>query len=311
MSIVHISQFDPLRSAGGVATFARDLERVFPGIKFLYHGPAEEPWHMAGIINRSFLNEGKISEEDIVIADGYYGAELAGKVKRLIVVCHSTYAGWLRDNLMYPYDQLNLSCVWLTRAARAQEPVYREADTVVSVCTSASEELWDFYKVESKTIFNGVNPSLFNVLESDTVVEVAGNDINKGMDIISDLKTKAELSIFNLGYDGSIGERWAKHGIAVMPSRHEGGSYAQLEAMASGLDIVASYAGFFKHDVPRNLFYGTDDLYWRTFADMIHYTLDDRASAYGGSRGGALREWVKSNATLDIFKKKWRGLVND
>jgi glycosyltransferase involved in cell wall biosynthesis len=302
MGLVHISQFHPDKHQGGVAVFARHLRRVFRDIKFLAHEQLQEPWNALEPINIRFLSEGKIDPEDTVIADGYYGLGLEGRVKRLISVCHGTYVGWVRDWLMRPHPQLEKSIPWFTKAAVKQEHAYRIADAVVSVCTSAQEELWDFYRIESERVLNGVDVDRFTPGESGVgITEVAGSDVGKGADIIGDLREKGQKNIQQLGFEGDKADRWRGFDVAVFPSRHEAGSYAQLEAMATNLKIVASHSGFFKSDVPRNLLDGTDDFYWGTFDRMIDQALHGEA--------WDVRSWVLEHATLKHFADGWRGIV--
>jgi glycosyltransferase involved in cell wall biosynthesis len=132
-------------------------------------------------------------------------------------------------------------------------------------------------------------------------VEVAGKDLNKGADIVSQLVSKGGYAIEPLGFGGRKEERWRLFDMAVLPSRHEGGPYAQLEAMATGKKIIASRSGYFKHDVSDSLFWGTHDIYWRTFADMID-------EAVRAERSDA-RKWVEENATIEIFNESWRACL--
>ncbi len=169
----------------------------------------------------------------------------------------------------------------------------------MSVCTSAQEELWGFYRIDSELVLNGVDVDEFKPGENTTgIVEVAGNDVGKGADIIRDLRDKGARAIQRLGFEGRKSDRWRQYSTAVLPSRHEAGSYAQLEAMATGLKIVSSYTGFFKSDVRKELFSGTDDFYWGTF----DYMLDEVEST-------EVRQWVIDNATLYHFKKGWEGII--
>lgn len=301
MAFIHISQFNPMTNEGGVAIFARNLADAVPDLKFLYHGEINRPWESVERINRKYLEDGAINAEDVVIADGYYGAGLSGKVDKLIVVCHSTYAGWLRDNLVWPTGDRGASLAWLAMAAEAQEPVYRSADAVVSVCGSAWNELWRFYRVDSRTIFNGVDTSVFvpgDDLPNDEIVSVAGADVNKGADIVTSLHVRHDKKINELGFDGLKQDRWLKHGIAVFPSRHEGGSFAQLEAMATNRKIVAAKTGFLDVDVPDRYFWGTRDIYHGTFNRLIDKAID--------SPGRNPREWLIGYADIDVFRRTWR-----
>lgn len=296
--IYHISQFDPRQHSGGVAQFARDLQKAVPELEYLSVPQMKEPWEAATRANAQWVEDGTLGPDDTVIADGYYGRGLGGKVGRLVIVCHSTYAGWLRDNLIRPHSQVTQMSSWLMHGpVQYQEEAYHQADQIVAVSTSAQEELWSFYGLGSALIYNGVDTGRFSPSESGSgLVEVAGKDYNKGCDIIAELRSKAELDIDTLGFDGDKPDRWSRFDTAVMPSRHEGGPYAQLEAMAMNLKVVAGRTGYFKYDVPDDFALVTEDYYWRTFADMVDASLAMTLEP---------REWVLENATLEIFCEKW------
>ena len=308
MRYVHISQFNPLTTSGGVAQFGKHLAKAIPGLEFLWDNEAatNRPWLTAGALNRARLMENHLDSDITVIADGFFGLGLQGKVKRLITVCHSTYAGWLRDVLVNPHPELDNSLAWLAKAAEEQAIAYRESDCIVAVSESAREELWDFYGLDSVLIRNGVDvidltPD-YSMVNASGVVEVAGNDYLKGRDIIERLREEG-IKIDSLGFDGSMYDRWEHHAIALLPSRHEGGSYAQLEAMAMDKKIVAYQSGYFKDaDVPQEYLWSTADFYWGTFNNLVKDALlcED---------GKNPRQWVMKNATLDMFISNWRNLL--
>jgi len=297
-SFVHISQFDPEKSEGGVAQFARHLKTVVPNLEFM---AMKNDWRE---MDHDWWDPP--SSEAVVIADGYYGLGLGGEVKRLITVCHSTYAGWLRDALINPCD--GISYEWLLGAEELQERAYKESDDLVAVSESAQEELWTFYRLDSAMIHNGVDVEKFHAdtyYVKDTICEVAGDDVNKGADIINELRNKGGLNIQPLGFDGDKQDRWSVHEAVVMPSRHEGGPYAQLEAMAMNLKIVAYRSGYFKSEVPKGYLWSTNDLFWMTFQRLVKAAL--------GSENLNPREWVLENATLKMFQDNWKEFleVND
>lgn len=298
--VIHISQFDPRKSEGGVALFARDLKRAIPDLVYVYNPQANRPWNNVRSSNEYSLKNGGILAEDTVVADGYYGLGLAGKVERLITVSHSTFAGWLRDNLMLPYKGFDPA--WLVKAATAQEQAYRESDELVAVSTSAQEELWEFYRLESKVIFNGIDVELYRPgqMRGEGIVEVAGRDFNKGADMVSEVAAKGGYKIEPLGFEGEKHERWARNFyVAFLPSRHEGGPYAQLEALASGLRIVGYPSGYLKHDIPNNLAFTTYDYYWRTFSNLIKEALESQPTFDGADYAGEV-------FGIDRFINEWR-----
>jgi glycosyltransferase involved in cell wall biosynthesis len=291
---------DPETHFGGVARFARDLKRAVPDLEFLHHGLVDSPFEQAGGINERFLKDGKILPTDTVVADGYYGLGLAGEVDRLIVVCHSTYAGWLRDHDIWPPPGYKGDNAWLMKAAIFQSDAYRDADELVAVSTSAAEELYDFYNLDSAVIFNGIDPDEYpdTYDPKGPIVEVSANDDNKGADAISDLREDG-VPIASLGFSGTLQERWgAGFSTLFQPSRHEGGSYATLEAMSSNLKLVGFRSGFFKHDIPKNTCWSTSDFYHGTFRRLIDLALEaDNPDA---------RDLAVNKFSLDKFIEAWR-----
>ena len=310
MHIAHISQMDPETDRGGVAEFARYLSRALPELECLFN-PSAGHWAMAEAQNVERLNLGILNSDTTVVADGYYGGGLAGKVKKLVVVCHGTYAGWLRDMMRNYLPGFEKSYPRLIESAKAQAKVYREADMVVSVSTAAQEELWEFYRVESEVVLLGVDTSTYMPGPIGgspwRIVEASGNNGLKGADIIGRLRQSA-FSIENLGYGYHKPDRWREFRRFVMPSRHEGGPYALLEAMASGVSVIAHRAGLLIHDVPGNCVRATNDLHHSVFARMIEDAGEVTDSELTAHEARAL-EWVQENASLETFADGWRRVM--
>lgn len=296
---MHVSQVDPDNHQGGVAQFAKDLKKAVPELVY-YVNPVD--WRGVERLNADDLRVGVFSSDDVVIADGYYGLGLGGKVKKLITVCHGTYAGWLRGYTINPSPGFSKIREWLFGAAQAQERAFKEADEIVAVSANAALELWEMYRLDSLEILNGVDVSRYRPQEyiEGSIAEVAGNDERKGSDIIAEMRERTDLNIQPLGYEGEKWERWAPFEVALLPSRAEGGQYAALEAMAMNKKIVAYRSGLFRVDVPSEYYFGTDDYHWREFALLCQVAFDKRQF------DTKPREWVLENATLEGFIKKWK-----
>lgn len=307
MSLLHVSQMNPETNNGGVAQFARHLKRAAPELKFVYRPKVD--WSNAEEMMGFAFRNGQIDAEDTVVADGYYGLGLGGKVKRLIVVSHGTYAGWLRDwaiNLPPSYAK---ALPWFQEAADVQEQAYRQADEIVAVSTGAQEELWNIYGLGSTLIRNGIDVDEFSPDGSDlrrgTIFEVAGlHDENKGCDILGQLrdKEKGNLVIDYQGGHGETARPFRGYEIALMPSRHEGGPYAQLAALAMNKKVVGYNTGFLWGDIPDRYFWGTLDYYWGTFKRLAEDAME--------SESRNPREWVLQHATLELFCERWRELLD-
>ena len=70
----------------------------------------------------------------------------------------------------------------------------------------------------------------------------------------------------------------------------------------TGKKIVGTKTGFFKLDVPDDIVSVTHDYHWRTFERMLVDSLAEENS------DDAIN-WVKENASLELFSKKWRRLL--
>lgn len=317
MNYLHIGQMDPETHEGGVAQLARhlrvalgdDLEYThFENVAVPYWKWIEQKQVWGPDTSLGPIDGVKYTVKDLdaVIADGYYGLGLADIAKKLIVVCHGTYAGWVRDCSINPYPGWDEHLPWFLEAARHQEQAYREADVLVSVSTSAQEELWDIYRLDSELILLGVDTGAFkpDVLIPESVVEVAGGDMTKGADIISELRDseKGNLTIENLGFEGNKPDRWLGYQVALLPSRHEAGSYALLEALAMNKHVVGYKTGLLRHDVPDDIVRSTYDYYPGTFERMVREAFEDERPD--------THSWVLENASLDLFCEKWQALLS-
>jgi glycosyltransferase involved in cell wall biosynthesis len=310
-SIVHIGQMNPVTDPGGVAEHARCLRHAFPELKFIFN-PSAGHWAMAEAYNVELLDRGVLNSDTTVIADGYYGAGLAGKVKKLVIAAHGTYAGWLRDLMRNYLPGFEKDYPRLIESAQAQANVYREADLIVGDATLTQEELWEFYRVESEVVKLGIDTDIFkpSVVFGGTVggkVEATGGNGLKGADIISRLREDG-LIIESLGYGYDKAARWREFECFIMPSRHEGGPYVLLEAMASGVSVIAHKTGLLTHDVPNDCVRVTTDLHHGVFARMIEGAEVARLSGRDFYSQNAY-DWVRENASLDTFTEGWRRVM--
>lgn len=304
--VVHISQENPAVERGGVAQFGRDLKLAIPDLEFMHGGST---WAMAEANNADRIQRGVIDPDTVVIADGYYGGGLAGKAKELIVVAHGTYGGWLRDAQRRWLPEFGPSIPLLLEKAQAQEKVFREADRVIAVSTLAQEELWTIHRVESQVVFLGVDTSKYCwgiKAGKDTgwrVATVAGSDKLKGADVVDAIKSLERTgdSIRALGFNGHKWERWQQNSAALLPSRHEGGGYALLEAMAVDLKIVSGRTGYLAYDVPDEYTWSTDDYYWGTFDRLLTESVNAQTKSP--------RDWILENATIELFCQRWREVL--
>jgi len=298
--VLHISCKNPDAHAGGVAQFARDLRGALGGKVgfFYYDNPHVPPWVLARRVNERFVSMGAIRPDDTIVADGFYGLGLAGKVKRLIVVAHGIYSALLDEQDAHPpasYDEVRPKFV---DAARYQGEAFRECDDVVAVSRQVQKELRQYERVESDCILNGVDTEKYTPAKDGTgIVEVSGTNHKKGAPIVAAMRARG-FDITPLGFDGDKWRRWQRYDTALLPSFYEGGQYAGLEAMAVNLKVIAYKTGIFKEDVPEDYFFATDVLSTDAFIALTRRAASKRPPL-------APRDWILENATLALFSRRW------
>jgi glycosyltransferase involved in cell wall biosynthesis len=242
---------------------------------------------------------GAIRPDDTIVADGYYGLGLAGKVRRLIVVAHGIYSALLEAQDAHPPANYDVERPKYAAAAEYQRTAFHECDEVVAVSRQVQDELREYDDVVSDCILNGVDTTKYTPGSGGVgMVEVCGNNHKKGSPIVAAMRSRG-FEISPLGFDGDKWQRWRRYETALLPSFYEGGQYAGLEAMAVNLKVIAYKTGIFKKDVPEDYFFATDVLSTDAFIDLSRSAAVSRPSREP-------REWVLENATMTLFAQKWR-----
>jgi glycosyltransferase involved in cell wall biosynthesis len=300
---------------GGVPKFGWYLERAVGARQFAWRDFPEWPrldalpeHEKAELLGAWLWASGRLAGAEQIIADGFWANGL--NAPQVTVVCHGTWAELQRR--VGGVDP---------RLIAAQERAFKRFP-VVAVSEAAARQLREHHGVEPAGVIpNGVDVQLFAAREHGPtgqtsrtgrtapprpVVLYAGRGFAKGEDVVREVAPL--LPEFEVRFlDARIGEESAKFAagdIFLFPSRHEGNSYALLEAMACGLPVVASPVGLLETVRDERLGVIVDS------HDPVAYAEAVRRAWY---RTGCQpvppydpRAWVLENATYERFATAWQ-----
>jgi len=304
---------------GGVEKFASHLALAVPDLAIYSwsdypensHMESAPDWEKAEALGHWLLDEGLVGQDTTVIADGYWGLGVVGKVARLIVVCHGTYWGMAIQNEINPWMRTED----IVPHAQMQDEAYRAADLVVAVAPQSACELrlCGIESAKVKIILNGVGTEVFApALEppEDKVVLHVAHDPRKGkamIPLVADRLARWDGPAVNLEYLGvhtanenDEAARWQEGCAAFFPSHYEGNSYALIEAMACNLPIVAYRTGL-AADLPLECGIVVDDYHEIAFERALDRVLHGREFMP--------RAWVLANCTLAHFLREWKEVL--
>lgn len=262
--IVTIS-FVALNAPGGVPRWNRDIASMcewnnWEHKHFCYNDVPEprmvlNEWDCAKVLNHYLTASKKISSEDIILVDSFWGLGLEWH-KRLCSVQHGNWSHTTLEDVQagippeFPCHhaiQVEYRRKHLTAGGRmvaVSEFIRREC-----------KRQWGF---EMDVINNGIDTHQFKPAEhrltrSRPLIIHFTTTTNKGLDHIDLLKREvdAQIMLLDEAYD-EVGrpngltkyETLAQADLVVHPSAHEGNSYAILEALACCVPIVAYDVGY-------------------------------------------------------------------
>ncbi len=256
--------FTSLNAGGGVPAFNRALHAAFPDRECVHYcwddfygghsTAAVTEWEKAKVLNRYLLQTHKVTNEDIVIADGFWAAGLES-LPHAVSHSHGIWSHLTNDDVMdekapdmplHHAAQVAFRHRWLN--------LKKHHTSVSEFITNQMRLQWGF-TVEA-TINNGVDTSLwhparvkFPRLKPIVVhgVNDRGNK-NKGWNHIEAL-TDLDCEVLSLDdmtarYGGPAPWALAQADVVVHPSGFEGNSMFVAEALACGVPFVGYDVGF-------------------------------------------------------------------
>jgi len=315
--VSHVKLYDGRgKFVGGVPIFAHYLAQAIPELvqysfadypKWMDHDRATEP-QRAEVLNAWLLETGAVDQDTVVIADGYWGVGLEGRVGRLISVIHGSYYGRLLQSQIYPWGEVVQMYDVTAQLAFWKQPEVE----LVGVCKSVVDEIMLYDKSYARAIV--VNNSVpvdgdgyFPVeTEGDLVAMHGATGMIKGADNIGYMVREAGCVIENFGISTEFAshkrKRFSECSFLVAPTHYEGNPYMWLEAMACGVPVLGSTVGIGR-EIPRTVSVMLDD---RSPANFIRWYKDmDKGRGYLDPR-----QWVVDNCAIEQFNAGWREICN-
>jgi len=292
---------------GGVPKFGMYLQRALGGDIISWRDyPYGKQFYDKNEVEHAFLlgahvrAAGWLERYDFAVCDGFWANGLPQDFP-VIVVCHGTWA------------EMNKQCGDVPKEyIKAQERAFRE-HPVVAVSDGAALQLWEHHGVIPVAVINnGVDLTEYYPAERSErnprpLVLHVSNSRGKGVDIVE--KVRWILPDVDIQYtDAGMGqeaERFRQGSMFLFPSRHEGDSYALIEAMACGLPILASGVG--RLEGKEGSEYGLHVLP----KDATAYEYASRLTTILRHETAGIRHTSALLRTLDYnrFAEEWRAVV--
>lgn len=279
-------------------------------------------WEKAKVLNAWLLKTGKVTRDDIVLADGFWSLGLE-EVHRVISVCHGNWSHTTADDV---------------RAGIASEFPFHHAAQVeqrrrhlvlgkklVAVSDFIADQMMLQWNFPSHVIDNGIDLRVFRPWDQretffdDPMILHMTTTANKGFDHIQAVYDEFHPKGFNVLSLDAAWERYherfdnkyrllASADLVVHPSRHEGNSYGVLETLASGVPIVSYNVGLMYRAAIEHAPVGVVmDSRHRRPPVTVQGVRDMWEGRFGESDP---RGWV-SRFSIDEFHRKWREYLGE
>jgi len=244
-----------------------------------------------------------VTRDDIVVVDGYWGAGLESKVRRLVSVCHGSYYGRFIQHQLYPWGE-DISRTLIEKQMEFWEEPRVE---IVAVSGGAAQELYSYgIRKEIRVINNGVDLEAYRIMddvEQKYLIHAATSAL-KGLDIINYLNNKRFYDIVFMnefsGIFANEARRLNEAYLVFAPTRYEGCSYFLLESLACGIPVV-TYAVGIALDFDSRCGVVTDDLYG--IDRQLGYAID--RYAFSKTARNNAREWAVEHCSYEVFCRSW------
>jgi glycosyltransferase involved in cell wall biosynthesis len=230
---------------------------------------------------------------DHIIADGFWAIGLPDDAP-VTVVCHGTWAG------------LAAACGGVDRELiAAQGEAYRRFP-VVAVSPAAARQVARYHGARAAAIIpNGVDLSVFRPAarrpNDRPVVLYAGRGYAKGEDIVREVARLLDGAVSIEYLDAPLGmeaRAFQRGDVLLLPSRHEGDSYALKEALACGLPAAASTVGALEDERSREMGEVAAGFEPADYCAALERVLANRG-------GYQPRRWAEKQARFEVFAEQW------
>jgi glycosyltransferase involved in cell wall biosynthesis len=197
--------------------------------------------------------------------------------------------------------------------------VARRATACVAVSKETKESVSMFYgRNDAVVILNAVDTELFKPeinQKKNQALFVGRFELAKGKEILEAmdayLPTKGwSLSVPQGKSQEELAVLYKESQIFLLPSLHEGCSYALMDAMACGLPFLASPVGLVPELEAQRLFKDcivhtqTPGAYIQAFEKIINKTANEKAQL-----SEQLRQYILQNHSIAVFEEKYNSLL--
>jgi glycosyltransferase involved in cell wall biosynthesis len=324
MNVV-LTSYTPLGAPGGVPRFNRDLIGVLPKARhyswfdMLRELAAKDSeiaeWDKARALNTWLRRTGRVTADDIVITDGFWGLGLEDFPK-VVSVAHGNWSHTTKDDVdrgvppEFPRHhavQVGYRKNHLANGGR----IVAVSDFIAHQCKIQ----WGF---EMPVINNGIDlkkfvPTTDRKPRKRPVIVHGTTTTNKGFDHIEHLKKHVDADVILLDEAPDFFKlpkypALSQADLVVHPSAHEGNSFFLLETLASGVPIVSYDVGLMYRAAR-----GPDPLVGSVILDRRSRSKEvtlggvERLLEPGRdlSFDGSMARYFAEAYSTDVFRKNW------
>jgi len=260
MRNIILLSFTSLNAGGGVPRWNRDFVAGFPGTKhFSWDDVPKAPigasseWDAAFSLNMWLHLTKKVSKDDIIISDGFWGERLSDLGYNVISVAHGIWSHLTKEDVDAG-KQPDFPQHHAVQVKHRKDHLAR-GGKIVAVSDFISNQMRLQWGFDSRVINNAIDLEKFKPptsrvpLERPLVIHGVTNS-NKGFDHIRAVEKAldgiADVMLLDdaakkLGVDKY--EALGHASLVVQPSAYEGNSYFVLETLACDVPIVAYNVG--------------------------------------------------------------------
>ena len=261
MRNIILLSFTSLNAGGGVPRWNRDFIAGFPGTKhFSWDDVPKAPpgasseWDAAFCLNMWLHLTKKVSKDDIIISDGFWGERLSDLGYNVISVAHGIWSHLTKDDVDAGKEP-DFPLLHSLQVKHLKDHLAR-GGKIVAVSRFIQEQMKLQWGFDSHVINNAIDLDKWkrppmrmpNWTDSRLVIHGVTN-ANKGFDHIEAVKKALPNDEVLLLDDAakSLGlskvDALANADLVVQPSAYEGNSYFVLETLACDVPVVAYNVG--------------------------------------------------------------------